>query len=465
MSQLLEETRMSSISKIKKTLESLKSKEYGEQCLEKKSKKIHKKQLLGVGGFGNVYKICTDKTCSKKSSMFGLKLSKIKKQIFENGPNTIHSDWTEILIMKVYINQLIKDGKGFNLPYLIEFLTCENCKLLRRNKGDSARKYNKFTSPCSIMGVELAKQDLYSWFNRKIKFDFTLLASCLFQIMAGLYFLQSVFQITNNDLKSKNILVYEIPKGGCIHYKIGNKDFFIPNFGYRFVINDFGLATCFYPYTEFNGSISGSLPNSDKYIYLGKRYACVKGDKFTPISGLNNYNFVHIEEIPFFGNKIQTSIRLERTRPSNLTWFGKGNKELTSKGVKIFKETRENKILDPEFLIQSKISATDPRFYDGNSIPPFEFFDDTQNAIRIFNKGGQTRQKPNHTVPNQIFDLMNDHLTPFNLIDIRNSSSKIFSTDPATVVALNFILKFFGKGNIFTKKSKSSEYAKIVKTV
>ena len=445
MSKVLE-NRMVDILKIRKSLKKIKKKSYGDQCI-KKSDKIWKDKLLGVGGFGQVYKVCTSEDCSNKSEIFAMKESKIKKKIFDEKINQQKLEWVEILIMKKYINKLVENGEGFNLPYLLDYFTCNKCDIL-----DKDNKNRVFKNPYTIMSIELADFDLHKWFNSNINFDFQLLSSCLFQIMAGLYFLQDVYQITNNDLKSRNVLVYKIPEGGVIKYKINNRNFFVPNYGYRFVINDFGLATCFYPYTKFNGRLRGTRQTSRDIVYLGKRYAFIKNNKFLPISGKNNYNLEFFKGVGMFNNN-DLNMYLNLVEPRRLEWYNNKNVAVkNSNGVKIFK--KNNKIMNPKFSIRDNLSPKTLKFYNTNILPPFEFLDDTQNAIRIFIGGPQTQQRPMHKVPSKIKNIMSDVLYDYDLfktLKIRNSSSLSFSLDPSTVSALYFIKSFFIRYNLFTK--------------
>ena len=41
------------------------------------------------------------------------------------------------------------------------------------------------------------------------------------------------------DIKKENILYYKINEGGYFQYKILDETFYVPNYGYLFVINDF----------------------------------------------------------------------------------------------------------------------------------------------------------------------------------------------------------------------------------
>jgi hypothetical protein len=88
-----------------------------------------------------------------------------------------------------------------------------------------------------IPGVELfdtfcqnESHSIQVWFN------------AYFQILAGIHAMQNVLGMAHADLHSDNILVAKIPKGGHWKYTIDGVDYFVPNLGYQFLINDFGHA-------------------------------------------------------------------------------------------------------------------------------------------------------------------------------------------------------------------------------
>lgn len=88
-----------------------------------------------------------------------------------------------------------------------------------------------------IPGVELfdtfcqnESHSIEVWFN------------AYFQILAGIHAMQDVLDMAHADLHSDNILVAKIPKGGHWKYIIDGVDYYVPNLGYQFLINDFGHA-------------------------------------------------------------------------------------------------------------------------------------------------------------------------------------------------------------------------------
>jgi serine/threonine protein kinase len=88
-----------------------------------------------------------------------------------------------------------------------------------------------------IPGVQLfdtfcqnEKHSLAVWFNS------------YFQILAGIYAMQETLGMAHADLHSDNILVATVKKGGHWKYTIDGVDYYVPNLGYQFLINDFGHA-------------------------------------------------------------------------------------------------------------------------------------------------------------------------------------------------------------------------------
>lgn len=63
-----------------------------------------------------------------------------------------------------------------------------------------------------------------------------------FQILAAIHVMQDTLGMAHADLHSDNILVAKIPKGGHWKYQIDGVDYYVPNLGYQFLINDFGHA-------------------------------------------------------------------------------------------------------------------------------------------------------------------------------------------------------------------------------
>ena len=123
-------------------------------------------------------------------------------------------------MLKDIIKPLIAKDVCPNLLLFIDTFLCEKCDFIFR-KGDASH-------PCVITFMELASGDLRDYLKFATPSNAELY-SALFQIMAGLHAIQMSGQILNNDIKSKNILYYDVKPGGYWHYKIGKKNFYVPN--------------------------------------------------------------------------------------------------------------------------------------------------------------------------------------------------------------------------------------------
>lgn len=62
----------------------------------------------------------------------------------------------------------------------------------------------------------------------------------LFQILMSIYFLNTHLNLYHKDVRLPNILYKKINPNTVFHYKINNNDYFVPTFGYLFMLADFG---------------------------------------------------------------------------------------------------------------------------------------------------------------------------------------------------------------------------------
>lgn len=82
--------------------------------------------------------------------------------------------------------------------------------------------------------------DFESWAERHD--EPTLWFNALFQIMAGLSAMKRYYNMLHTDFHTKNILIKKVKPGGYWRYTIDEKDYYLPNLGYVFLIHDFGFA-------------------------------------------------------------------------------------------------------------------------------------------------------------------------------------------------------------------------------
>ena len=247
--------RIAFMKKIQKGLRIVHSIPEGSQCIRKNSmnelvKYIKLNKLIGTGDWGNVYSGClkNDIMCNRK---FAIKMTRITDEDYKDPYTETSSSWYEIWMLKDIIKPLVINNICPNLPLYIDTFLCNKCDFIFR-KGDS-------THPCIITVMELASGDMKDYLKFVSNSDDELY-SALFQIMAGVHAIHMRGQILNNDIKAKNILYYNVTPGGYWHYRIDKDDFYVPNYGKMFVLNDFGVSTIYNPNFQL-------YPNKQKNVF------------------------------------------------------------------------------------------------------------------------------------------------------------------------------------------------------
>lgn len=352
---------------------------------------------IGSGCYANVCKSSID------LHSFAVKISKIKEDALKKAYAKDVSSWAEVYILKQIIRPIIEKKICPNLPLLYETFACDSCTL---NFQDTKTQF-----PCSIMILELASENLKSYLSQTRTVNE--IYSALFQIMAGLHTIQINGQILNYDIKKENILVYNIKSGGYWEYKIHGKKFYIPNLGKLFVLNDFGLSRPMSPKYPIYKTID------EKTFRLGSRYAFIENGVFVP-----------------FNTTTQVNGKEEQDKSVLIKWDN-GD---TSYGAEFRLRRKDEKVIP----LKSEIKNTDTKkFFDNPEvIPPFEFYNDTQDVLRMFVGGKRTTQKGDHklyqTVPKSIIKDLKPYIGKSACM-----KENFFSTDPAQVLAGWFIEKFF----------------------
>lgn len=354
-------------SKMYKNLEFMRLKPAWNQCIQKELCK----KLIGGGDYGNVY------ACMIGTQMCAVKVSKLKEECLEDVPySTNISSWHEVNILQNIFRELIETKKCPNLPYLIDSYYCKKCELNLKDE--------KVESPCVTTIVELASGNLKEWLNVNRKDEEIM--SALFQILAGINAIQKYGQIMNFDVKKENILYYNIEAGGYWEYEIHNKKYKIPNYGYLFVVTDFGISRPMSPdYPYFKN-------RTDESFRLGHRLGFVEDGKFKLFSNIKTQPD---QSYLFRNGKIESNITLTKEEFKTL-----GN----PKYKKFY--------LNPEV------------------VPPFEFYNDTQDVLRMFIGGKRTTQQGNHKkykyLSSNIQDMLNKIKGKFkNLEDLKIKLRKV----------------------------------------
>jgi len=398
--------------------------------------KVHIKlgKLLGTGDWGNVYTGCLEKDKEQKRQ-FAVKISRITEENLKDPYTNTSSSWYEIWILKNICRFIIESNICPNLPLFIDTFLCKQYNF-------KFRKGNQY-KPAIITLIELAHGDLKDYFNFCSPTDDELY-SCLFQIMAGLHCIQMSGHILNNDIKARNILFYSVNPGGYWHYRLKSCDFYVPNYGKIFILNDFGVSTLYNPSFQL-------FPNKERPVFnIGSRYAINMNGKFSPINSKINYDRNGIHK-----------------KTPNITWVNK-NKHIVgnSKGVTFKLHRQDGNVLpshtrlteeQKNFLFNNGVSTNSKNkrfFYNSLLIPPFEFYNDVQDTLRTFVGGKRATQKGNHPGYDYISKEFKDSILGY-MGSEENSYSNIFLDESYQVLAGEFILKFFTTTCNYQNKPKN----------
>ena len=387
-------------------------------------------KLIGAGDWGNVYSGKLRNQENVRTEQFAIKFSKISEEDFHNPYTNSSASWYEILIMRDILKPMIEKNICPNLPLFIDNFLCETFDFKFR-KGNNAY-------PCIATITELAKEDFKDYINNSKGLSDNEMYSALFQIMAGVHAFQMRGQILNNDIKARNILCYDVEAGGFWHYKINGKDFFVPNYGKMFILNDFGVSNLYDPQFKIYPS------KTRKVFNLGSRYAININEQFYPINSTKDLENYRIEWI-------YNPVKLKK---DELLVKGKVVPKEISNGLLFYVDRETDQIktneidltdFQKDFLYSKNIpvDCTDINFFKHpNIIPPFEFYNDVQDVLRMFTSGKRTTQRGYHSGFKNISKNFIASLDPY-LGKAENASSKIFSYDTHHILAGSFICRFF----------------------
>lgn len=425
---------------IKKGLADIHSVPEGLQCIMKNginhiSKYIKLKKLIGTGDWGNVYSAClsSDFKCRRK---FAIKMSRITQEDYKEPYTETSTAWYESLMLKDIIKPLITKNICPNLPLFIDTFLCNKCDFIFR-KGDTQH-------PCVITIMELASSDMTNFLKFGNPTD-NEVYSALFQIMAGIHAIQISGQILNNDIKTKNILVYNVKPGGYWHYKIFKNNFYVPNYGKMFVINDFGVSTLYNPNFQL-------YPNKRKTVFnLGSRFAINIDGMFSPIE----------TNVEYESNRLRKSKTVKWLDTDNSVHRNSrgANYKLDRKTGQIVNSRTELTPVQKSYLFRKGVT-TNPKTWDFFSyphiIPPFEFYNDVQDALRMFVGGKRTTQRGDHILYPIISKQVQNNINPY-LGKSENSKKREFSMHAYHVLAGEFITKFFTETHSYRERPKGKK--------
>jgi len=378
---------------------------------------------LGKGDFGHVF------LSSFEKIKFAVKSSKIKEQDALVPYSYNNSSWYEYHILKDVLYEIVVRNICPNLPLLIDSFYAEDCEITLRDKTEKL--------PCLTNIVEYASGTLREFFNSNPKEEHIL--SALFQIMFALASIQKYGQIMNFDIKTLNILYYNVKEGGYWIYKIKNVKYYVPNYGKMFILNDFGISRPMSPYFQLYKN------PQDKVFRLGSRFGILVNNKFTPLE--TKYNFTRLEEMqsPYL-------IKWSDGSVSNGAEFLLNKANQVIYDVEVILTEQQKSFLEKK---KQTIDYKDLNFYNSDYIPPFEFYNDTQDVIRMFIGGKRSTQKGNHSRPECVSEQLFTELSKYDF-GAENCSEHDFPVEPRFILASYFISSFFKSYVNYTNNSEEN---------
>ena len=303
---------------------------------------------IGNGCFGEIY------SANIGALKFVVKEAKLttaeKNKIIKANPtsnNIANNLYPEEYRLSILIQDLLPTIPNF--LYIYGSVLCDNCNVL----GKPGYCFNTIMEFADSSMNHLVKNTLPN----------NAYYSMLYQLLIGISAFQNIYGIYHGDIKLENILVKYISCGGYIPYT--TVPFSIENVGILLLIADFGVSKSF-------------LPNySGKNLDYGFRNATVittpTGDKiFEPI------NCKYTVEI----GKTAPNLILQTKR---VNWVDENNKPVINSSY--YNRFYGKKNVEPSI----KVDLNDPVTF-----PPFEFFNDIQDLIRMFIGGKRMFQNGDH---------------------------------------------------------------------
>jgi serine/threonine protein kinase len=103
-------------------------------------------------------------------------------------------------------------------------------------------KVYDFDDNIGLIIMEYANGDSKFLFANGKLFSTEIYKSFLFQVMISIYYYNNALKLTHKDSRLQNILYKKINPNTIFHYKINNIDYYVPTYGYLFMLADFGAV-------------------------------------------------------------------------------------------------------------------------------------------------------------------------------------------------------------------------------
>ena len=267
--------------------------------------------------------------------------------------------------LMLLVRDLLLTHQCPNFLYTYEMAVCRGCEIKSRNKLKRGTCYVTFMEP--------AHGDL-SLFKDFIADTETQL-SIILQLLCGLSILQKKYGMIHYDIKMENIMVELTPDyiGKYFEYVIDGVSYKIANHGFVVYIADFGVSYTTSPLVDmFNtyGTRNAEVIKNSDGTYIWK-----------PITTNSGEEFYWADEKPSTKNEFTVDDDLTPDRPINLS--------------------------------------------DMERYPPFEFFGDTQDVLKIVLGGSSVNQEVRLNSFTHVNDVFRRWLKSFSYPSIQFSNPSI----------------------------------------
>ena len=310
---------------------------------------------IGKGSFGQVYRatlngddLVIKEAYLNPSEKRRLKKGTAQKQKWEAIKKNSYPHENRILDL---VNNLLLNRRCPNFVYVYNMAMCDGCKV-ERLFGSQA------PGSCYVTFMESADSDL----GHVALDNFDEQLSVLYQLLIAVYAIHRYYAIHHRDIKSTNVFIKMIKPGGYFEYVIEDKTYYVKNTGVVAYLADFGVSEVMSPLYAFRN-------------YYGIRNAEV----------MKSSHDLYWRPISVAGR-------------TPINWS-------TASGSRV--KGTMNEITDPNIKSSVPINLN-----NNQKFPPFEFYDDIQDVIRIFVGGKQADQPGNHrpmkTLSPKLKALIND---------------------------------------------------------
>ena len=224
-------------------------------CLTVKNNRIYindiiqLKNNIGFGAYGIAYLLNYYNEIDKYTINYVIKLVVLDK----------YQSLYEIRILE-YLTKYAIDYEFPHFPMTYDILYCKRNNItklleneikdndynifenLEKKKGDILFIINEYANGGDLYHYNKMINYKFSYDINKIEKYFT---NAISQILISMMFYHKIVNSTHGDLHQHNVLNHKTSVGGYFHYKLYDKDYYIENIGYIWVIWDFGLSVPF----------------------------------------------------------------------------------------------------------------------------------------------------------------------------------------------------------------------------